>query len=213
MLGLTGKIASCIPALARGPVAQFGIGLRTCDGIEVCAGDVVTPLSAQSVSKLFTLTLAIQHMKDDLWERTERKPSGSPFNSLVRLENEQGKPRNLFINAGAIAVADRLVSCGKLQRGGAKAHVLALVGSLCGEHVVFNEEVAQSEAETGLHNIALADFMKSFSKIGVGGAIVADVPDQFTLCAWSPALGATGNSLLGMKALGWVVGMLGLSIF
>ena len=52
----------------------------------------------------------MQRMGDEaLWARIGREPSGNPFNSLVQLENEQGKPRNPFINAGAIAVADRLL--------------------------------------------------------------------------------------------------------
>ena len=50
-------------------------------------------------------------------------------------------------------------------------------------------------------------------KSGVGGGIVAVVPDQLTLCVWSPALDATGNSLLGMKALELFVARTGLSIF
>ncbi|MNG37072.1 Thermolabile glutaminase [compost metagenome] len=50
-------------------------------------------------------------------------------------------------------------------------------------------------------------------KSGVGGGIVAVVPDQLTLCVWSPALDATGNSLLGMKALELFVARTGLSVF
>jgi len=45
------------------------------------------------------------------------------------------------------------------------------------------------------------------------GGIVAVVPDQLTLCVWSPARDATGNSLLGLKALELFVGKTGLSIF
>ena len=107
LLGQAGTVASYIPALARVDARQFGIALRTCDGEEAAAGDADTPFSIQSVSKLFTLTLAMQAVGDALWERIGREPSGNPFNSLVQLENEQGKPRNPFINAGAIAVADR----------------------------------------------------------------------------------------------------------
>jgi glutaminase len=47
----------------------------------------------------------------------------------------------------------------------------------------------------------------------VGGGIVAVVPDQLTLAVWSPALDATGNSLLGMKALELFVAKTGLSVF
>jgi len=50
-------------------------------------------------------------------------------------------------------------------------------------------------------------------KSGVGGGIVAVVPDQLTLAVWSPALDATGNSLLGLKALELFVAKTGLSVF
>lgn len=59
LLGRDGIVASYIPALARVPVAQFSIALRTHDNLEACAGDADTPLSVQSVSELFTLTLAM----------------------------------------------------------------------------------------------------------------------------------------------------------
>jgi len=180
LLGQNGKVASYIPALARVPAAQFGIALRTCDGVEACAGDAATSFSIQSVSKLFTLTMAMRCMGDDLWERIGREPSGSPFNSLVQLENEQGKPRNPFINAGAIAVADRLVSHSASQ-GGAKADVLALMSSLCGESIAFDDEVAESEAHTGFRNVALANFMKSFGKLDNDVAPVLDL--YFHQCA------------------------------
>jgi glutaminase len=50
-------------------------------------------------------------------------------------------------------------------------------------------------------------------KSGVGGGIVAVVPDQLTLCVWSPALDGSGNSLLGMQALELFAARTGLSIF
>jgi len=286
-LGAQGQVASYIPALARVPAAQFGIALRTCDGEEAAAGDSGVPFSIQSISKLFALTMGMRLMGEQLWERIGREPSGNPFNSLVQLESEQGTPRNPFINAGAIAVTDRLVS-----HSDAKAGMLALLSSLCNEPVAFDEEVAASEAATGFRNLALGNFMKSFGKIdnevsavldvyfhhcsvamnclqlaratgflsrdgihpytgepllterqtrrinslmltcgtydaagefafliglpcksGVGGGIVAVVPDRLSLCVWSPALDATGNSLLGMKALELFAAKTGLSIF
>ncbi|TWO68453.1 glutaminase [Caenimonas sedimenti] len=286
-LGREGQVASYIPALARVPAAQFGIALRTCDGHEAQAGDSTTPFSIQSISKLFTLTLGMREMGETLWERIGREPSGNPFNSLVQLESEHGVPRNPFINAGAIAVTDRLVSLFD-----AKAEMLTLLSSLCEEPIRYDEEVAASEAATGFRNVAMANFMKSFGRIdndvaavldayfhhcavrmscaqlaravgflcrdgvhpatgqqllterqarrvnslmltcgtydaagefafriglpcksGVGGGIVAVVPDRLTLCVWSPALESSGNSLLGMKALEMFTAKTGLSIF
>jgi glutaminase len=286
-LGRAGQVASYIPALARVPPAQLGIALRTCDGEEAQAGDSTTPFSIQSISKLFTLTLGMRELGETLWEHIGREPSGNAFNSLVQLESEHGLPRNPFINAGAIAVTDRLVSVID-----PKTEMLALLSSLCGERVDFDEEVAASEAATGFRNAALANFMKSFGRIdndvgtvldvyfhdcairmsclqlaraagflcrdgahpytgeqilserqarrvnalmltcgtydaagefafriglpcksGVGGGIVAVVPDRLTLCVWSPALEPSGNSLLGIKALELFTARTGLSIF
>ena len=152
--GRAGHVANYIPALARVPAERFGIALRTCDGVEAHAGDSTVPFSIQSISKLFTLTLGMRELGESLWERIGREPSGNPFNSLVQLESEHGIPRNPFINAGAIAVTDRLMS-----RFDAKAEMLELLSSLCGEPVHFDEEVAASEAATGFRNVALANFM------------------------------------------------------
>lgn len=282
-----GRVASYIPALARVDPRRFGIALRTADGSEAAAGDADTRFSIQSVSKLFSLTLALQLAGEALWQRVGREPSGNPFNSLVQLEHEHGKPRNPFINAGAIAVADVLVSQGR-----GAADLVTMLCDLAGEAVGIDEEVAASEAATGFRNQALAHFMKSFGNIdnevaavldcyfrqcaiamscrqlaraagylcrdgahplggapvvserqarrinalmltcgtydmagefafliglpcksGVGGGIVAVVPDRLTLCVWSPALDASGNSWLGMRALEMFVAKTGLSVF
>jgi len=158
--GQQGRVASYIPALARVRADQFGIALCTCDGTEAAAGDCDTLFSIQSVSKLFSLTLCLQLIGESLWERVGREPSGNPFNSLVQLENEQGKPRNPFINAGAIAVADRLISEGRSE-----ADLVAMLSNLAAADIDIDDEVAASEAATGFRNQALANFMKSFGKI------------------------------------------------
>ena len=297
--GEQGHVATYIPALARVPARRFGIALHTVDGVEAGAGDCDEPFSIQSVSKVFSLTMGLQAIGDALWQRVGREPSGNPFNSLVQLESEHGKPRNPFINAGAIVVADVLLGLGRTS-----ADLVAMLSDLCGEAVDIDEEVAASEAETGFRNRALANFMKSFGgiendvsavlelyfrqcairmncrqlaraasylcrdgahplsgdggggggdggarpaliserlarrvnalmltcgtydmagefayriglpcKSGVGGGIVAVVPDRLTLAVWSPALDDSGNSWLGMKALEMFVSRTGLSVF
>ncbi len=50
-------------------------------------------------------------------------------------------------------------------------------------------------------------------KSGVGGGIMAIVPDELSLCVWSPALDNTGNSHLGRKALELFTTKTGLSVF
>ncbi|RYH63072.1 MAG: glutaminase, partial [Alcaligenaceae bacterium] len=50
-------------------------------------------------------------------------------------------------------------------------------------------------------------------KSGVGGGIVAVVPEKLSLCVWSPALDENGNSVLGRMALEIFAAQTGLSIF
>ena len=283
-----GAVATYIPALARVDQRQFGIALRTVDGIEAAAGSATTRFSIQSISKVLSLTLGMQRLGERLWERIGREPSGDPFNSLVQLEHEHGVPRNPLINAGAIAVADRLVS----GDAHAKESLRALVSDLAGTPIAFDREVANSEAATGFRNFAMANFMKSFGKLdnpvdevldvyfhqcalamscvelarafgylcrdgkhpltsevvltpkqtrrvnalmltcgtydaagefafriglpcksGVGGGIVAVIPDKLTLAVWAPGLGPTGNSVAGMRALELFVEKTKLSVF
>ena len=39
-----------------------------------------------------------------------REPSGDRFDSILLLEQEKGRPRNPFINAGALVVTDELLT-------------------------------------------------------------------------------------------------------
>ncbi|MFE3872947.1 glutaminase, partial [Kitasatospora sp. NPDC059146] len=108
-----GHVADYIPALAEADPEAFGMAVATVDGELHGVGDWERPFSIQSVSKLFSLALALAYSPDggeDLWRGVGREPSGNPFNSLVQLETEHGIPRNPFINAGALVVTDRLQS-------------------------------------------------------------------------------------------------------
>ncbi len=105
-----GAVATYIPQLGKVDPAKFGIAVALEDGRVIVAGDADEPFSIQSVSKVFTLTLALGKVGDALWKRVGREPSGNPFNSIVQLEQERGIPRNPFINAGAIVVSDVLLA-------------------------------------------------------------------------------------------------------
>ncbi len=106
-----GKVADYIPALAEVPANKLGIAVCTLDGQIFQAGDADERFSIQSISKVLSLTLALsRYSEQDIWQRVGKEPSGQPFNSLVQLELEKGKPRNPFINLGALVVCDMLQS-------------------------------------------------------------------------------------------------------
>ena len=128
------------------------------------AGDADEAFSIQSVSKVFTLTLALGKIGDALWKRVGREPSGNPFNSIVQLEMEHGIPRNPFINAGAIVVSDVLLA-GHQPRE-AIGEILRFIQFLADDDSVFiDREVAASERATGFRNMALANYMRSFGNL------------------------------------------------
>jgi glutaminase len=167
-----GEVASYIPELARIDAKHFGLAVIDAEGNVVAAGDADMPFSIQSISKVFTLTLALGKVGDRLWRRVGREPSGSPFNSIVQLERECGIPRNPFINAGAIAVTDVILS-GHQPRE-VLGEILRFMRFLADDtSIIIDEAVAASEQRTGFRNIALANYMKSFG--------VLENPVDFTL--------------------------------
>jgi glutaminase len=156
-----GEVASYIPELARVDARSFGLVVVDAEGNVAAGGDSDTPFSIQSISKVFTLTLALGKFGDRLWRRVGREPSGSAFNSIVQLEYERGIPRNPFINAGAIAVTD-LISSGHQPRE-VLGEILRFLQFLADDPSIgIDEAVAASEQRTGFRNRALANYMKSF---------------------------------------------------
>ena len=159
-----GKPADYIPQLARVDPRRFGIAVAALDGTTHAAGDADEPFSIQSISKVFLLTLALGKHGESLWNHVGREPSGDPFNSIVQLEHEQGRPRNPFINAGAIVVTD-LVLAGHTPRE-AIGEVLRFLRFVADdETVAIDPAVARSEQATGARNYALAQFMRSYDRL------------------------------------------------
>jgi glutaminase len=157
-----GEVATYIPELARVDAKAFGLVVVDAEGNVAAAGDCDVPFSIQSISKVFTLTLALGKAGDRLWQRVGREPSGSPFNSIVQLEYERGIPRNPFINAGAIAVTDLILSGHKPRE--ALGEILRFMQFLSDDPtIIIDEAVAASEQRTGFRNVALANYMKSFN--------------------------------------------------
>ena len=287
-----GKVANYIPALSEVDPNQFAFSIITHDGNRYDVGDSDVAFSIQSISKVFAFTLALDIYSKELYNRIGVEPSGNPFNSLIQLEYEHGKPRNPFINAGAIAVTDSLISHYKDDYKAFEV-ILNFVRDVSDDSTIsFDPVVSTSEMEHAHRNLALANLMKSFNnldnspttvvqtyfkqcaismssqklarsmlylansgtdpitkksyitlpqtrrinavmltcghydasgefafhvglpgKSGVGGGVVAVVPNKMGICVWSPALNRYGNSHLGTLALEKFVEKTGLSIF
>lgn len=152
-----GKQADYIPALAKVDPDQFGMCLMTVSGEVYPYMQADTRFSIQSITKVFALAMCLSMKGESLWTKVGKEPSGTAFNSLVQLEVEHGIPRNPFINAGAIVLADIILT----ELESPEEEFLRFVRSLCGsEDVDYNIEVAQSEREKGYLNAAIANMLK-----------------------------------------------------
>ncbi|MGO3147225.1 MAG: glutaminase [Leucobacter sp.] len=284
----SGNVADYIPRLAAVNPDRFGIAIATLDGEKHVIGDSHEEFSIQSISKVFSLALVIAADGDGVWQRVDREPSGAAFNSLAQLEHKRGIPRNPFMNAGALVVADHLLSFTDAQatpvldllrtesgnpdiqidaltktselshgdRNAATAYMLRSFGNLrndvddvlesyvqqcsiamtCedlaaaalflardgiradGTHLIAEDQAKRVNAvmlTSGFYDAAgeFAYRVGLPGKSGVGGGILAIVPDVGTICVWGPGLDASGNSLVGMSALAELTTRTGWSIF
>ncbi|MBR3855822.1 MAG: glutaminase [Bacteroidaceae bacterium] len=152
-----GKQADYIPELAKVNPDQFGMCIHTIYGETAAIEQADTRFSIQSISKVFTLAMCLSIKGDDLWNRVGKEPSGTAFNSLVQLEVEKGVPRNPFINAGALVMADILLSNLKDP----EADYLNFVRAVASNPTIeYNREVASSERENGFLNAAIVNLLK-----------------------------------------------------
>ncbi len=157
-----GNVSTSIPELSLIDEDKFGIHITTIDNQNYGIGDCNEKFSIQSVSKVLTVALAFSFIDEKIWERVGVEPSGNAFNSLVQLEYEKGIPRNPFINAGALVIADILISNLKNP----KEDFLKFIRKISNcETINYNFNVAKSEKETGFRNAALCNFLKSFGNI------------------------------------------------
>ena len=162
-----GHLADYIPTLAEVDAFQFGMTVVSCEGEETSIGDADVRFSVQSVTKVFSLALVTSQDADGIWSRISREPSGNPFNSLLQLDQEGGRPRNPFINAGALAVTDRL----QALTGDAATAVLDFARTESGvPSIAIDPVVAASELAASDRNSAMAHLLASY------GNLECDVP-------------------------------------
>jgi glutaminase len=158
----TGKVANYIPELAKVDSNKFGIALVDKHQNVFTKGDALEKFSIQSISKVITTSLIFSKIGNDLWKRVGYEPSGNAFNSLIQLEYEKGIPRNPFINAGALVIADLMLD----HFENPKDYFLEFIRELSENPTInYNQKVVQSELENGYRNAALVNFIKSFDNI------------------------------------------------
>src|SRR5258708_17207998 len=158
-----GKNADYIPYLAQVDPKLFGIAIVTTDNQVVNVGDVNYAFSIQSISKVFTLALAMEELGyDKVFQRIGSEPTRRPFNSVTAVVEMPTHTSNPLVNAGAIATTS-LVS-GK-DENDKWNKILDFYSKVAGEKLVLIDEVYKSEAATNAGNKALSMLLAKYERI------------------------------------------------
>src|ERR1700758_3383928 len=105
-----GKNADYIPYLAQVDSKLFGIAVVSTDNQSYSVGDTAYSFSMLSISKVFTLALAIEELgADKVFARIGSEPTGRPFNSVVAVVDMPTHTGNPLVNAGAIATTSLIM--------------------------------------------------------------------------------------------------------
>ena len=159
----SGKNADYIPYLAQVDPKLFGIAVTSTDNQSYSVGDTAYAFSIQSISKVFTLALAIEELgPDKVFERIGSEPTGRPFNSVDAVVDMPTHTGNSLVNAGAIATVS-LISGANADEKWKK--ILAFYSKAAGEKLSLIEEVYKSEAATNQGNRALAALLLKYNRI------------------------------------------------
>src|ERR1700746_614360 len=99
-----GKNADYIPYLAQVDSKLFGVAVVTTDNQVFTLGDVNYSFSIHSISKVFTLSPAMEELgPNPVCEKVGSEPTGRPFNSPSAVVDMPSHTGNPLVNAGAIA--------------------------------------------------------------------------------------------------------------
>jgi glutaminase len=158
-----GKNADYIPYLAQVDSKLFGVAVVSTDNHVFEIGDVKYSFSIQSISKVYTLALAMEELGyDKVFQRIGSEPTGRAFNSVLAVVDMPTHTGNPLVNAGAIATTS-LISGSKEDEKWNK--ILDFYGKVAGEKLVLIEDVYKSEAATNAGNKALAMLLAKYERI------------------------------------------------
>src|SRR5581483_8398440 len=187
-----GKNADYIPALAQVDSKLFGVVAISTDGQIVSDGDIDHPFSIQSISKVFSLALAMNELgPDEVFAKIGSEPTGRPFNSVEAVVDMPSHTGNPFVNAGAIATVS-LISAPNAEAKWEK--ILDFYSKAAGEKLSLLEDVYKSEAATNTGNRALAALLLKYEHI------YADPLESVDVYTKQCSVGVTAKQLAVMGA-------------
>ncbi|WP_448812182.1 glutaminase A [Agromyces bauzanensis] len=173
-----GAVAAYIPELAGADPGAFGVSMASVLGRVYGAGDRDALFTIQSISKPFVYALALAELgPEEVLRHVGVEPSGEPFNAISL--DDDGRPANPLINAGAIVTTSLVPAAGADERF---ARLRETLSRFAGRELDLDEAVYRSEAQTGHRNRALAGLTLAAGVLGTDDVDDATDP-YFRQCA------------------------------
>ncbi|XP_073489269.1 glutaminase kidney isoform, mitochondrial isoform X2 [Aquarana catesbeiana] len=176
-----GKVADYIPQLAKFSPDLWGVSICTVDGQRHSVGDTKVPFCLQSCVKPLKYAIAVNDLSTEYVHRyVGKEPSGLRFNKLFL--NEDEKPHNPMVNAGAIVITSLI----KQGAGNAEKfdYVMQFLNKMAGnEYVGFSNATFQSERESGDRNFAIGYYLKEKKCFPEHTDMVGILDFYFQLCS------------------------------
>ncbi|KAM4698662.1 glutaminase kidney isoform, mitochondrial isoform 1-T1 [Rhinophrynus dorsalis] len=176
-----GKVADYIPQLAKFSPDLWGVSICTVDGQRHSVGDTKVPFCLQSCVKPLKYAIAVNDLSTEYVHRyVGKEPSGLRFNKLFL--NEDEKPHNPMVNAGAIVITSLI------KQGSSNAekfdYVMQFFNKMAGnEYVGFSNATFQSERESGDRNFAIGYYLKEKKCFPEHTDMVGTLDFYFQLCS------------------------------
>jgi len=188
----SGKNADYIPALAQVDSKLYGIAIVTTDGRVYKIGDVDYPFSIQSISKVFTLALAMEELgPDEVFNKIGSEPTGRAFNSIPAVVDMPTHAGNPYVNAGAIATASLIGGANPDEKW---SKLLSFYSKAAGAKLSLLEDVYKSEAATNTGNKAISMLLAKYDRI------YADPFESVDVYTKACSVGVTAGQLAVMGA-------------
>ena len=159
----SGKNADYIPFLAQVDSKMFGVAVVSTDNQVFSVGETKYAFSIQSISKVFTLALAMNELgAERVFERVGSEPTGRAFNSPIAVVDMQTHTGNPYVNAGAIATTSLVSGANENEKWN---KILDFYSKAAGEKLTLIDEVYKSEAATNTGNKALSMLLAKYDRI------------------------------------------------
>lgn len=186
-----GEVASYIPELSNVDADGFALSIVTTSGDIYNFGDYEKIFSLQSISKVFTLMMALKdNPVEEVFSKVGTEPTRYEFNSLIPIDERAANP---FINAGAITTTSLIRGKCSKEKFDRVIELMKIMAN--GEKIEFLEDIYKSEISSTDRNKAIAYYLKSKNIFDQDANEVLDL--YVRICA----IGANVTSLANIGAI------------